>query len=63
MYLKKKSFVSFLFLEIDYCVGQNCNDGVCIDSFDGYRCDCFKGFTGEHCEIGLYSTLSFLLVY
>ena len=44
------------FLDIDDCVGVNCqNGGVCVDGVDSYSCTCVQGYAGTHCEIGTCS--------
>lgn len=35
----------------DYCPEGSCGyQGVCTEVGNGYRCDCFTGFTGQDCE-------------
>jgi Notch-like protein len=33
--------------------GPCLNKGVCVDLINSYRCDCAKGWTGDHCEIDI----------
>jgi hypothetical protein len=36
---------------IDNCIGIGCSDhGVCEDGIETYKCSCFDGFYGFHCE-------------
>ena len=38
-------------MNIDNCVGVNCNEnGVCVD---GIGCNCNPGFTGELCQTNI----------
>lgn len=43
----------FLVVEIDECVYNFCqNNGICIDLFNDFYCNCLVGFNGLNCEIG-----------
>ena len=40
--------------DINFCVGNKCLNGRCIDGFDSYTCDCTgTGYEGELCEQGI----------
>ena len=45
-------FESYIFfLAVDHCYGGPClNNGSCVNSLDGYQCDCLEGFQGPNCE-------------
>ena len=44
-----------LFTDIDDCVGQPCQNGAsCVDGIAGYSCKCRPGYSGTHCEQGVY---------
>ena len=39
--------------ETDECACDPChNDGVCLDSHNGYSCTCTAGFAGTQCDEG-----------
>lgn len=41
------------FVDIDDCVNNPCDNGVCIDGVSGFTCNCEgTGFQGYFCEIG-----------
>ena len=43
-------------LDIDDCADIVClNSGACKDGLNSYTCQCQSGFTGQHCENGMYS--------
>ena len=42
--------------EVDDCVGVTCNgNGQCVDDVDSFSCTCDPGFTGDRCQINIYS--------
>lgn len=44
------------------CPSRPCVNGVCLERFDGFHCDCSATpFTGDHCEKG--ESLSFIFGY
>lgn len=36
----------------NWCQSRPCKVGVCEDFGDHYKCYCYPGWTGVHCEIG-----------
>ena len=47
-----------LSVDIDDCINHTCsNDGTCEDGINSYSCNCPLGFTGNHCETGVYKEL------
>lgn len=34
------------------CKNDSCQYGECVETINGHKCDCFKGFSGEKCEHG-----------
>ena len=49
-YLPNHSFVS---TEVNECESSPCqNEGMCLDKFGGYTCDCLAGWYGVNCEMG-----------
>ena len=41
--------------DIDYCINATCKNGAsCVDGLKDYTCSCVTGFTGDHCETGVY---------
>ena len=44
-----------LFTDINECASDPCqNDGTCTDQVNAYICTCDLGYTGVHCEIGIF---------
>ena len=35
---------------INECLGNPCINGICIDSLNGYDCECHPGFFGLNCD-------------
>ena len=35
---------------INECLGNPCINGICIDSLNGYECECHPGFFGLNCD-------------
>ena len=45
----------YIIVDIDECASMPCqNGGTCTDAVNGYSCGCVPGYTGTHCETGLY---------
>ena len=50
-------------VDMDPCAESPCDEGDCYVEYDyDFSCDCYQGFTGEHCDgennvtnIGLFS--------
>ena len=40
------------FLDINECASSPCIHGACMESVNGYHCNCSVGFTGSNCETG-----------
>ena len=57
--------MKFIFLDIDECDPNPCNNGECIDLVNDFTCVCDDGYEGEVCDGSMYisdqSDLSFLL--
>ena len=61
-YQLASSNILFYCLDIDDCVGVNCqNGGACVDGVDSYSCTCGQGYAGTHCEIGTCLLLMFII--
>ena len=46
-----RSTYSLTVKEVDHCEVNPCdNDASCLNTPDGFLCDCKPGFTGNHCE-------------
>ena len=57
------SFICFIFIDIDECSSTPCqNGGTCTDAVNGYSCGCVPGYTGTHCETGLYKHILIRMV-
>ena len=41
---------------IDFCKSKPCLKGMCVNLIDkpGYTCMCDNGYTGKHCDKGMY---------
>ena len=53
-YLLMSDQFLLLCLAIDHCADQPCQNGVCENEKDGYKCICDHGWTGGHCEHRMY---------
>ena len=40
-------------INIDDCVGVNCNKGKIVDEVDGYHCFCENGWEGSNCTMSV----------
>ncbi|KAI1724308.1 EGF-like domain-containing protein [Ditylenchus destructor] len=36
--------------EVDYCKGQLCINGDCVNELNGHRCQCYEGWTAADCR-------------
>lgn len=52
-WLKLIVFV-FALADVDECQSSPCINGDCTNNINFYTCQCFAGFTGTNCEIGLF---------
>ena len=41
-------------LDIDDCASQPCVHGFCTDEFNGFKCACVAGYSGDTCDTGKY---------
>ena len=44
-----------MFADVNECVNDPCVHGTCENTHGSYVCVCDGGYTGVHCETGLYS--------
>ena len=45
------------------CVGNLCNErGICRSRENGFICECFTGYCGSACHIGMFTTLTWHFV-
>ena len=52
--IQKSKILCFISSDIDFCVGNKCFNGRCIDGIDSYTCDCTgTGYEGDLCEKGI----------
>ena len=59
---KKIANLDNFFLDIDDCINHTCsNSGTCEDGVNSYFCNCTLGFTGNHCETGIFIELKELV--
>ena len=53
-------FVFYLFLDINDCSRNPCqNGGSCIDGVNQFTCQCKPGFLGINCEISKYKNAQY----
>ena len=46
----------WLFVDINECASDPCqNDATCVDSVNGYDCNCTDGYTGTLCDTGIHT--------
>ncbi len=51
--MNRPAFIhSFVHSDEDDCIGNICQNGVCVNGFKSYTCDCDSQWTGVFCEIG-----------
>ena len=39
------------------------NDATCVNTIGGYTCDCWTGYEGLYCEIGMFQLFMLSNVY
>ena len=50
-------------LDTNECLSSPCmNGGQCVDSVNGYTCECPNGYTDEHCQTGMEVQYYFSLI-
>ena len=48
----------FVFLALDPCSSDPCQNGVCNSTAVGYECTCYPDYSGTNCDKGLYTILA-----
>ena len=52
-----------IFSDTNPCNSSPCTYGTCTQLEDGFRCDCFDGYTGRLCESGKFSIRLIVSIY
>lgn len=53
----------FIFLALDPCSSDPCQNGVCNSTAVGYKCTCYPDYSGTNCDKGLYAILAMLTAF